>query len=401
MSEKGVVVLFAASWCERSRELTKFLELLDVSFVLADPDSSREACDELIRLTGGNPTVPALLTASGVLLREPSDREVAAALGLTVPADREVCDLAIVGAGPAGLTAAIYAAREGLKTLVFERGAPGGQAAMTDAIENYPGFPEPVNGFDLTNRMYEQAARFGAEFRTGEEIASLSRVDGHFLVATPSGSQRARSVLVATGAGYRRMGVPGEERLLGHGVSFCATCDAPFYRGREVVVTGGGNSALQETLHLARFASRITLIVRGEKFSATPVLSARVTAMEAVRPLFSHRIEEVLGDGGVTGVRVADAKTGETRIIPCDGLFVFIGQTPNSDFLKGALNLDTEGFVVTDPSTLETSLPGVFAAGDVRSGSKRQISAAVGEATTASFMVRKYLENLHRGCELK
>lgn len=302
-------------------------------------------------------------------------------------------DVIILGGGPAGLTAAIYTARERLRTLVLERTLPGGQAALTDRIENYPGFPEPIAGAELMDRVHRQAARFGAEIRSFEEAQVLSRWGELFCVSTDSGLYRSRGLVVATGSVYRRLGIPGEEEWVGRGVSFCATCDAPFFKGKRVLVVGGGNSALQETLHLADFASHVTVVQLLDRLTATTVLQEQVRALPGVEILLSHRVVRILGENGVQGAALVDDATGEEKTVACDGVFVFIGLVPNTGFLQGFLSLDDAGFVVADPRTLETSVVGAFAAGDVRAGSSKQITAAVGEGTVAAFMVQRRLEH--------
>jgi thioredoxin reductase (NADPH) len=392
------VLLYGASWCRRSRAVSEILGEGSVPFTLIDPDLNPEVLPDLMRLTKGRAVVPVVKLPDGRVLVEPCDSELAEALGITLRPEETAFDVAILGGGPAGLTAAIYCSREAISTVVFEKGMPGGQAALTALVENYPGFPEPINGFDLTERMSAQAARFGTQMKTGEEVTGVKTKGTLFRIETAAGGYFARSLILATGAVFRRLGVPGEDKLLGRGVSFCATCDAPFYKGKPVVVVGGGNSAFQETLHLAHYASKITIIELGPTLGAAPVLVERVKALSTVDILLSHRVTSILGEEGVTGVCVADSITGEEHTFPCEGVFVFIGQTPNTAFLKGFVELDSSGFIRANPANLATSVPGVFAAGDARSGSNKQISAATGEGTVASFMVSKYLDNRHSGC---
>jgi thioredoxin reductase (NADPH) len=369
-----------------------FLKAVAIPFNHADPDVDPKAGETLTGLAGEDAKLP-ILVIDGTPLPDCEDATLAEALGVEVPDEINIFDVAIIGSGPAGLTSAIYSSRENLSTLVLERGLPGGQAALTAEIENYPGFPEPVSGMDLMERAYRQAERFGSDIRTGEEVTKLARTGDLFEVTTDRTTHRARTLILAPGAEYRRLGVKGEEELIGRGVSFCATCDAPFYRGRPVVVVGGGNSALQETLHLTSYASSIKLVQIMDHLTASPVLEERVRAAQNVEVLLSHQVEEVLGDGGVTGVRVTDTASGEEKLIDCDGVFVFIGQQPNTEPLKGFVELDGSGFIVTDPTSLETSQPGVYAAGDARAESSKQITAAVGEGTVASFMVSAKLSS--------
>jgi len=253
------VILHAVPWCARCHRVRRFLDAAGREYREVNPEQDPEAAERLAAATGGAMDVPAV-EVGGRFLLDPSDEDLAAALGEPVPEGLDVFDVVVVGGGPAGLTAAIYTARERLRTLVLEKALPGGQAALTGQIENYPGFPDPVGGAELMDRVHRQAQRFGAEIRTFEEASALRSQAGLLAVEAGEGTYRARTVILATGSVYRRMGVPGEETLIGRGVSFCATCDAPFFRGKHVVVVGGGNSALQVTVHLAEFASHITLI---------------------------------------------------------------------------------------------------------------------------------------------
>jgi thioredoxin reductase (NADPH) len=388
------VTLYAVAWCRECHRVRTLLEAAGVAYREVDPEDPAVA-QELAAGTGGTLDVPVVRVGERVFVN-PDDETLARALGISVPPDLDVYDVAIVGGGPAGLTAAIYTARERLRTLILEKGMPGGQAAATGRIENYPGFPDPVGGMELMERVQRQAERFGAQIRSFEEVASLAGEGELFRLAGASGQARSRSVILATGSVYRRLGVPGETALIGRGVSFCATCDAPFFRGKHVVVVGGGNSALQEAIHLAGFVDRITLVQVLDHLTASRVLEERIRALPRLDLLLSHEILRVVGDTEVRGVLVRHLATWEERELACDGVFVFIGLMPNTGFLRGTLPLDPAGFLLADPVTLATSLPGVFAAGDVRAGSSKQITAAVGEGTVAAFMVQKWLEGRRR-----
>jgi thioredoxin reductase (NADPH) len=389
------VVLYSVPWCPKCHRVRLFLELAVIPYRVVNPEEDEKARAELLAGSTDRLDVPAVRIGDRFLV-DPGDGALASALNVPVPTDMDLYDVAIVGGGPAGLTAGIYTARERLRTVVLEKGLPGGQAAVTDRIENYPGFPEPVSGAELMERVHRQAERFGAEVATFTDVTGLVLENNLFRIETTERSYRARAVVLATGSVYRRMGVPGEDALVGRGVSFCATCDAPFFRGKHVVVVGGGNSALQETVHLSQFASRITVVQLLDHLTGTRLLEERIRSLKSVDVLLSHRVLEVLGTEGVEGVRVLNTVTGEERRLDCDGVFVFIGLLPNTDFLKGTLELDPLGFAVADPRTLESSIPGVFVAGDVRSGSSKQITAAVGEGTVASFMVQQWLEARHK-----
>ena len=297
-------------------------------------------------------------------------------------------DLAVIGGGPAGLTAAIYGARAELRTIVLEKALPGGQIQNTMAVENYPGFPE-ISGAELAERFHEHARKFGAEIRTGM-VTKLS-YDGYVHVQTDSGDIYARAALIATGAHWRRMGVPGEEDYIGRGVSSCAVCDGFFYRDRDVVVVGGGDSAVEEGEYLTKFARTVTIIHRRSSLRAQKILQQRAMENPKIKFLWNSVVREVLGDGQrVTGVRVEHIAEGETYDLPTDGVFVYIGTDPNTAFLKGSIELDEHGFVKGD-CCFRTNMPGVFVAGDVRSGAWRQIVTVAAEGALAVREIEHFL----------
>ena len=300
-------------------------------------------------------------------------------------------DVIIVGAGPAALTAAIYTTREDIETLLFERAVVGGLAAVTDMIDNYPGVPEGVAGLKLADDLRAQAERFGAKIELGE-VTAIHDEGEYKRLETTSGDMRARAVLIATGSDYKKVGCPGEAEYYARGVHYCATCDGAFYRDKRLVVVGGGNSAVQETIFLTRFASHIDLLVRST-IKASDVLQ--------------HELEEYVKNGkvtihlGTTTDEIVGANNAVTKVVgttdgkkadfPTDGVFVFVGLMPNSQFVKGTLELDSIGFIKTD-NNLQTSMPGVFAAGDIRSGATMQIASAAGEGATAALKIREFLE---------
>jgi thioredoxin reductase (NADPH) len=312
--------------------------------------------------------------------------------------DDTTYDLVIIGGGPAGLTAAVYAGREGMNVLVTEKAVVGGMAAITDMIDNYPGFEEGITGPELSERLRKQAERFGAKIATGVTVSGVKRDEktGLLEVAVADGEPlRARSVLVTTGSTYRKLGVPGEEALIGRGVSFCATCDGPMYRGRELVVVGGGNSAVQEALFLTKFASRIKLLVRSDVLRASAVLQDDLKHDDKIEVLFNTSITSMERVGPKLQLKTVDNVSGTAGEMETDGVFVFVGLLANTQPFVGSLDLDAQNFVVTD-AHYQTSLPGVYAAGDVRSGATWQIASAVGEAAAATLTIREYLNELKR-----
>ena len=304
-------------------------------------------------------------------------------------------DLIIIGGGPAGLTAGLYTARARLDVLLLERLAPGGQVLNTDWVENYPGFPDGVSGFELVERMKTQAENFDLPIQL-EEVMGLESSPEKKIVTTNKGQLEARALLIATGATPKKLGIEGEELLTGKGVSYCATCDGPFYKDQEVVVIGGGDTALEEAIFLTRFASTIHLAHRRDELRGIKLLQDRAMAQEKIKFIWDTIPLKILGENGVEGIELKNVKTGELSRREVQGVFIFIGTEPNADLIKGIVEQDENGFVVTDEK-METSVPGVFAAGDIRSKPWRQISTAVGEGATASFYAEKYLEDLQQG----
>jgi thioredoxin reductase (NADPH) len=301
-------------------------------------------------------------------------------------------DVIMIGAGPAALAAAVYTTREDIDTLLFERGVVGGLAAITDMVDNYPGFPEGVEGLTLAQQLQQQAERFGAVIELGE-VTKIADEGEYKRLETTSGDMLARAVLIATGSDYKKIGVPGEVEYYARGVHYCATCDGAFYRDKRLVVVGGGNSAIQESIFLTRFASHIDLLVRSE-IRASEVLQRELQKFVDEGKITVHlntTTDEIAGqDNSVT--KVIATKDGQKTEFETDGVFIFVGLLPNTQFLAGSnIELDDIGLIKTDKH-LQTTMPGVFAAGDVRSGATMQIASAVGEGATAALIIREYLE---------
>lgn len=300
-------------------------------------------------------------------------------------------EVVVIGAGPAGLAAALYAGRARLATVVLERGAAGGQASTTHLIENYPGFPEGITGPDLMQRMEQQARRFGAEFRYAEVRALATGEDGGgFLISTSDGDLRAPAVIVATGTEPVRLGVPGEDRLRGAGVSYCATCDGAFFRDKHVLVVGGGDSALVEALFLTRFASRVTVVHRRDELRATKVVQEDAFKNPKIGFAWNSVVDEILGADRVEGVILKDTRTGEKRRLDADGVFVAIGSRPDTGFVAGLADLDPQGYILTD-DRMRTRTRGLFAAGDVRAKTVRQVVTAVADGAVAAVEAERHI----------
>jgi len=304
-------------------------------------------------------------------------------------------DLVIIGGGPAGLTAGMYAARSRLNVLLIERMATGGQLSVTDWIENYPGYPEGLSGADLSMKMSEQAQKFGLAIEYGE-VQSLDLEAEVKTVRLPDKAVTTHAIILATGASPRKLGVPGEDMLIGKGISFCATCDAPFYKDKIVAAVGGGNTAVQESVFLTKFAKKVILIHRRDELRAARILQERA---------FENDKIEILWDSVVTGVSgglmnldtvdVKNVKTGEAQKLSVDGCFIWVGIQPNAGFLGDTVKLDDNGFVITDQN-MAASVPGVFAAGDGRLTPLRQVATAVGDGAIAAFMAEHYIENIKK-----
>jgi thioredoxin reductase (NADPH) len=399
-------------WSERSHEIKTFLARNHVPYRWHDVETDAEG-SRLVGLAKAEATdLPLVLVPEGDVLRAPSTLQVADALGLRTHADQPLYDVCIVGAGPAGLAAAVYAASEGLATVIVEREAPGGQAGQSAAIENYLGFPKGLSGFDLTQRASAQVARFGAEVVLARDVVACERRGPvHSVLLEGGGEIEARAVIVATGVSYRRLEAAGVEERTGRGIYYGANAaDAAQCQGDEVLVVGAANSAGQAALNLARYAKRVTLVVRGPSLEASmsQYLIERITVDPGIEVRFHTEVAAAHGNGHLESVTLADRETATTEEVPTSWLFVFIGASPRTDWLGDDVVRDEHGFIVTgqdptvlDPShrwplarapfALETSVPGLFAAGDVRRDSMKRVASAVGEGAMAVYHVHGYL----------
>lgn len=302
-------------------------------------------------------------------------------------------EILIVGGGPAGLAAGLYAARARRKTMLLERGMHGGQIATTGLVENYPGFPDGIEGPELAERMLQQSAKFGMEIEYAP-VTSLRVEDGLKVVSTEDGEYAAPVVILAGGSDYNKLEVPGEAELAGKGVSYCATCDGAFFKDQELAVIGGGDSALDEGLFLTRFASKLTLIHRRDQLRANQTLQERARANPKFNFIWDTVVEEVIGPQQVSGLRLRNLKSGARTQFPCQGVFVYIGHRPNTAYLQGQVKLDEQGYIITD-EVMETGVPGLYAAGDIRHNSARQLVTAAGDGATAAIRAEHYLTELY------
>jgi thioredoxin reductase (NADPH) len=406
------ITVYGAYWCPDCRDSKQFLGEHQIPYNWVDIEQDRAGEQLVLAKNQGKRIIPTIVFADGSILVEPSHAQLAAKLGLKTTATRHYYDLIIVGGGPAGLTAALYAAREGIDTLVIERAAPGGQAAATERLENVPGFAEGIEGAVFASQLRKQAERFGVEMLQAQEVFRINSHDNYHCVMTADSSEySARVLLLTSGSRYRRLGVPGEADFVGAGIHFCATCDGPFYKGQSVAVIGGGNSATEESLFLVKFVERITLLVRSEKLRASQVIREKVLGHPKIEVRFNTDVVQFRGSGGrLKEVEVRNNQTGAQAIIHPAGVFVFIGLTPNTAMLENTgVQQNPWGFIVTghdlvhggqqiqgfsrrEPMFLETSVPGIFAAGDVRQGSTKQVASAAGEGATAALLIREYLK---------
>ena len=390
MSHTNLTV-YGATWCSDCKRAKKFLGEQRVHYNWVDIERDPSGQETVERLNNGKRIIPTIVFEDGGILVEPTNAELAAKLGLPTEAKMGYYDLIVVGGGPAGLTAALYAAREGFETLVIEQSGLGGQAGVTERLDNFPGFPDGVSGAEFGDRLAQQARRFGVELLQAQSVTGLRVEDESRYISTADGREYgARAVLLASGSQYKRLGVEGEEDFIGAGVHFCATCDGPFYKGRPVAVIGGGNSAGEESIFLARFASEVTILVRGDDLTASKLVIDKVRENSSITVRPHVEVVAFQGEGKLSSVAIRDRQSGAQEEIHPAGVFVFVGLKPNTEWVPAEVARDAGGFLTTQ-GMLETSVPGVFAAGDVRSGSTKQAASAVGEGATAALGVRDFL----------
>ncbi len=301
-------------------------------------------------------------------------------------------ELIIIGGGPAGLAAGLYAARDELDCLLFERGAIGGQVILSNEIANYPGFLDLHSGLDLAKRLSDHALHFGLRVQS-QAVDSITSSGGIISVGAAEARHNAKSVIIATGSSYRKLGIPGEDRLQGSGVSYCGSCDGPFFRDKSVVVIGGGDASVEEAIFLSRFASEVKLVHRRDKLRAGPALQKLALENKKIKFIWNSIPREIRGDKMVEGVLIENVRDGRKEEVRCGGVFILVGTKPNSDFLRGFVKLDDNGYVITDIN-MRTSVGGVFAAGDVRKDSVRQIASSVGDGVTALIQAERYIGTL-------
>ncbi|HEX9716918.1 MAG TPA: FAD-dependent oxidoreductase [Actinomycetota bacterium] len=396
------IKVYGASWCPDCRRAKRFLGDQRVPFEWHDIEQDPDGVKIVQERNNGNNVIPTIIFPDGSHLAEPTNEQLAEKIGLERTAMMHVYDLIIIGGGPAGLTTSIYAARENLQTLVIDSKGLGGQAGVTERLDNYPGFPEGIGGAELADRIVQQARRYEVELLQAVSVLSITNDGDRVDVETATGDHyHARAALIATGSSYRRTNAPGEDDLIGAGIHFCATCDGPFYKGaKQLAVLGGGNSGLEEGLFLTQFVDKVTIVERADRLRANKLLQDKVGMHKKMEVLLNRSTKEFKpkpdGSGKLGAIVLEDTTTGQVEELHPAGCFVFIGLDPNTEFIKGQVDLDEQGLIATDMG-FQTSMPGVFAAGDVRSGSTKQLASAVGEGAAAAIGIRQYLENKERG----
>ena len=401
------VTVYGAYWCPDCRRAKKFLGEQFVPYRWVDIEQDKEGEQYVLQRNNGKRIIPTIVFEDDSFLVEPSNAELAKKLGLKTEAQKTYYDLIIIGGGPAGLTASIYASREGIDTLLIERSGLGGQAGIAVGLDNFPGFPEGITGQEFSERVTLQAKRFGVEILQAVDVERLDMEEGYHEVYTSDGRHyHSRAVLIATGASYRRLEVPGEDDYIGAGIHFCATCDGPFYKDSEqIVVVGGGNSAVEEGLHLTNFTEKVTLLVRGDRLTASQIAIDKLNSPNSkVEVIYNTAVEAFEGkDSKLKTIKYRNIKNDKVEEIHPAAAFIFIGQMPNTDFAKGNIELDKYGFILTghdlihigkeeiEPLPFETNVSGIFAAGDARHGSTKQVASAVGEGAAASISIREFM----------
>ena len=391
INEIGRVQLFGADWCPDCRRAKSFLRDNSINFEFIDVDKYDWATTKVEEINNGKRIIPTVLI-NDIPYTNPDNVELTNLLSINIKKEHKIFDTIIIGGGAAGLTASIYAQRDRFDTLILEKSTIGGNAFLTEKIENYPGF-QSISGPKLMEKMEEQAKTYGAIIKTGEEVIAITKQDGLFLIQTKSTTYLGKTVVLSTGSTYRKLNIPNEEELIGSGIHFCATCDGAFYRDKDIIVIGGGNSALEEGIFLSGFCKSVKIVHRSETFSASQTYVEKLKTIDNISTYMNKTSVTFIPnqDGLFDGLLVIDNETGEESVLKADGTFIFIGLIPNTQSFKGIIDLDNKGFIQTT-GLAQTSVEGIFAAGDCREGAIAQVAAATGEGVLASYGIRNYLK---------
>ncbi|QXP63291.1 FAD-dependent oxidoreductase [Polaribacter sp. HaHaR_3_91] len=391
INEVGNVQLFGADWCPDCRRAKSFLTDNGINFDFVDVDQYDWATKKVEEINNGKRIIPTVLI-DDVPYTNPDNVKLTELLSINVEKEHKVFDTIIIGGGAAGLTTSIYAQRDRFDTLILEKSTIGGNAFLTEKIENYPGFTS-ISGPKLMEKMEDQAKTYGAIIKTGEEVVGIEKKDNLFSIETKGTTYLGKSVVLSTGSTYRKLGIPNEEELIGSGIHFCATCDGAFYRDKDIIVIGGGNSALEEGIFLAGFCKSVKIVHRSENFSASETYVEKLASIDNISTYMNKTSLEFISDEKelFKALKVKDNDTNEESLLEADGVFIFIGLIPNTQSFKGIVALDKRGFIQTT-ALAQTSVDGIFAAGDCREGAIAQVAAATGEGVLASYGIRSFLK---------
>ena len=391
INEIGKVQLFGADWCPDCRRAKSFLRDNGVNFEFIDIDKYDWAVQKVEEINNGKRIIPTILI-NDIPHTNPDNAALTEFLSINIEKEHKIYDTIIIGGGAAGLTTSIYAQRDRFDTLLLEKSTIGGNAFLTEKIENYPGF-QSISGPKLMDKMEEQAKTYGAVIKTGEEVVAIEKRDDMFYIKTKSATYLGKSIVISTGSTYKKLDIPNEEELIGSGIHFCATCDGAFYRDKDIIVVGGGNSALEEGIFLAGFCKSVKIVHRSKNFSASETYVEKLQTIENISTYMNQTsLEFISGENQLfKGLKVKDNDTNDESVITADGVFIFIGLIPNTQAFKGIVKLDKRGFIQTT-GLAQTSIDGIFAAGDCREGAIAQVAAATGEGVLASYGIRNYLK---------
>jgi thioredoxin reductase (NADPH) len=384
-------VLFGADWCPDCRRSKSFLDDNEINYQFIDVDKYEWATNEVERINKGKRIIPTVVI-DGAAHTNPDNQKLVELLSINVEKEHKVYDTVIIGGGAAGLTTSIYAQRDRYNTLILERKTIGGNAFITKKIENYPGF-QSISGPELMDKMEEQAKTYGADIKTGEEVVRIEKEGELFTIRTKNNLFAGKSIVLATGSTYRKLGIPKEDELIGAGVHFCATCDGAFYRDRDIIVIGGGNSALEEGIFLAGFCKSVKIVNRSASFSASQTYIDKLPSVENITTHMNKTSVAFVADAkdNFKGLKIKDNETGEEEVLTSDGAFIFVGLIPNTSDFKDLVTLNKQGFITTT-GLAETSERGIFAAGDCREGAIAQVAAATGEGVLASYGIKQFFK---------